>query len=290
MRMDHLREAWRARRRAWRVPLLVLAAGGFALGCALSLRDLPLSVADIQWLPLAVLLLVLAPLNIAYSAANLVLMGQAAKAQIPFRHAVMVSAWAQLAELLPIPGAAIVRTGALVQAGATMRRSAEIVLLCSVLWITMAAAAAGLAFPARGWLGLTLLTGGIGATALLTLALSRRCSARIALFAIGLRLAGLALVAVRLTVSFLVIGVVLPGFSALAFTLATILGSAASLVPAGLGVGEGLSALFAAPLGVLPAAAFLAAAISRLSGLAANLMLVLALLARGQRPALPATA
>lgn len=290
MRLDQVRDGWRARRKAWRMPLLALAAAGFALGCALSLHDLPLSLADVRWLPLAVLLLVLAPLNIAYSAANLVLMGHAAQAQIPFGRAVMISAWAQLAELLPIPGAAIVRTGALVQAGATMRRSAEIVLLCSVLWVTMAAAAAGLAFPAHGWLGPALLTGGIGGTGLLSRALARHCSARIGLYAFGLRLAGLALVAVRLTVSFMVIGVALPGLSALAFTLATILGSAASLVPAGLGVGEGLSALFAAPLGVLPAAAFLAAAISRLSGLAANLMLVLALLARGQRPAMPATA
>lgn len=260
------------RAHAWRNPILALAAVAFAAALAVSIDHLQVGFEDIEIVPLAILLVVLGPLHTAYSASNIVVMGSAARAPIPFRPAMRINVYAQLAELLPIPGGAIVRAGAMMRAGATAARSTEIILAFSLMWIACAAVGAGLALMTGAAGQLILLAGALGVLSVFAWTWTR-LGAAIAVTALALRTVGLMLVAVRMIVCFAVIGMTIDASAGFGFAFATILGSAASLVPAGLGVSEALSTLMAGPIGVNPAAAFLAVAIGRITGLAGNAML-----------------
>lgn len=272
--------------REWRRPILAIAAAFFLGALVLSIRHLGIGLDDLRLGPLAVLLLLLVPAQSVYSAINIVVMGMAAKAPLRFFPALRVNVYAQLAELLPIPGGAIVRGGALVQAGATAARSAEIVIGFSILWVACATLGAGIALSGE-WFGTALLA--IGAIAVLAniVWIGRRFGPGIAALALGLRILGLGLVAARVLACFAAIGVPVETLAGLIFAFANIVGSAASLVPAGLGVSEGLAALLAEPAGVAPAAAFLAAALSRFAGLLVNFVLAGAMALAGTRRAPP---
>jgi hypothetical protein len=268
---------------ALRVPILILAMLAFAAGCVISFRQLNISPAQLHAIPLMLLALVFVPLSIAYSAVNLMLMGKAADAHIGFGQGLRASVYAQVAELLPIPGGAIVRTTTLMKAGVSGLRSTSLVLAFSLLWIACAACGAGIALADQGWVAIGLGIGG-GVCALAIAAwLAWRFGYWIALTATCLRVAGIALIALRLATSFAAVGVAMPWLASLTFAFATVAGSAASIVPAGLGVSEALSALLASPSGVTAAAAFLAAALSRLVGFAINMTLALTFASFGKK-------
>lgn len=262
-------------RQRWQRPLVLLALAAVVAGCALSLDHLDLQWSDVRLFPLLLMAAIVVPFSIAYSAINMMLMGHSAKAPIAFGLGVKVSVFAQIAEMLPIPGGALVRGAALVRAGSSTGRSAELVIAFALLWIACGAAGAGVALAGIGWPALTLgMSGTVSAFAIFGW-LSVRYGLTVAAAALVSRLFGVALVAWRFILAFSVLGVSMPWVASMSFAFATILGSAASLVPAGLGVGEGLSALIAQPVGVTAAAAFLAAALSRFVGLAVNVLLAL---------------
>lgn len=266
----------RARQEAWRVPLLLLALAAFVIGIVVSVRHLALSPDDLRLEPLLLLALIFVPLSIAYSALNMMLMGRAAHVRFGFAQGIRVSVYAQVAELLPVPGGAIVRTAALMKAGAPGLRSTGLVLAFSLLWIACAACGAGVALFEQGWAArMLLLGGGIGVLAI-NAWLVRHFGWMTALIGTGLRIAGIGLVALRLAAAFAAVGTTISWIDSLTFAFATIAGSAAAIIPANLGVSEALSALLASPAGVAPAVAFLAAALSRLVGLAINGALALA--------------
>ncbi len=79
------------------------------------------------------------------------------------------------------------------------------------------------------------------------------------------RTAGLGLAALRLWLSFAVVGAALPLTETFPYVLAAIAGSASSLVPGGLGVSEALGALMASAVHSAPQAAFLAVAVNRVT-------------------------
>lgn len=255
-----------------RIPLLVLALAIFVGGAALSIDRLALKPSDIVLAPLVLLALGVVPAAIAYSSINMMLMGKAVGAPIGFVEGLRISVFAQVAELLPIPGGAIVRTAALMNRGAGTLRSTGVVLAFALLWVSVAAVGGGLALLDTGIAGQGLLVVGLAGSIGICAWLTNRFGWRIALPALGLRLFGIALVSVRTVLAFAAIGLALGWSDSLAFAFGIILGSAASIVPAGLGIGEGISALLAVPLSVAPEAAFLAVGLARLVGFAGNMI------------------
>ena len=255
-----------------RVAMLVLAFAIFVGGAALSINRLALKPSDIVLAPLALLALGVVPAAIAYSSINIMLMGKAVGAPIGFVEGMRISVLAQVAELLPIPGGAIVRSAALMNRGAGTLRSTGVVLAFALLWISVAAVSGGLALLDTGIASQTLLVAGLVGSIGIYAWLANRFGWRIALPALGLRLLGIALVSVRTVLAFAAIGLALGWSDSLAFVFGIILGSAASIVPAGLGIGEGISALLAAPLAVAPEAAFLAVGLARLVGFVGNMI------------------
>lgn len=257
--------------RRHRLPLLAAALALFVGGLVYSITTLKLEWQDLHLTSLLMLVFALGPVTIVYSAINMQVMARAIGVHVDFWHGVRVSAFAQVAELLPIPGGAIVRTAALMERGGTTGKSAGIVAAFALLWIGCAALGGGIALRSNGAFGPLLTLAGIVAISAITFWLAGNAGWKIALIAFALRLIGLCLVATRIAVAFLVIGLLIDSADAFAFAFAIVLGSAASIVPAGLGIGEGLSALMAGPTGISTAAAFTAAAINRLAGFAVNM-------------------
>ncbi|TYC91675.1 hypothetical protein [Novosphingobium sp. BW1] len=277
-------DAWWSRSRHVGRPVLVLALCLFVGGCIWAASRMGLSLRALDPRAL-VLLAVLAPVSLGYSALGLKLMARAGGTSIPFSMALGTSAMATIAELLPIPGGAIVRTGGLVKAGVGLGRGSALVLLAAVLWIAAGALGAGLAVvrlnAVAGWALLGLGAGG-GILALAWLA--TLAGARFAATMLLYRVSGLALLALRLKLAFAVLGVVFALVETMPFVLATIAGSAAAIVPAGLGVSEALAALAASSLTLSGAAAFLAVGVDRIVQVLLSGLIALVWVVRDRRP------
>ncbi|MFN3456261.1 MAG: hypothetical protein ACK4Z8_01630 [Novosphingobium sp.] len=278
-RITRLRTRAQAGLRAFYVPLLVFAAMLFVVGGWYSFRQLGVTPEQLRLVPLA-LLVATGPVTLLYSGFGLYLMSRSVGTAMTLPRAVTLSTYANLAEALPLPGGAIVRTGALVASGAGLRTSSVLVVLSAVLWIAIACLGCGLALVAHGHpAALPLALIGFSGSGLATGWLVARAGWRNALLTVGHRIVGMILISARLHLAFLVLGQALPLADALPFALANVAGSAASIAPAGLGISELLAAGVASTVAVPAAAAFLAVGIDRLVALASSGLYALAVMA-----------
>ena len=250
----------------WQRPIVAAALVLFLAGTIWSFLGLGLKPSELNLTMLALLVGPMGLVMLGFIALSLTLLARTAGVQIGFVEAMRASARAQLAEALPLPGGALVRGAALVSAGCAPAKSAALVIGTALLWIALAAIAAGVILiasaPLAGW---ALLSGGIlvSATALIQVArLGGMANMTLTLLH---RCAGLGLAAVRLWLSFAVVDAVLPITETFPYVLAAIAGSASSLVPGGLGVSEALGALMASAVHSAPQAAFLAVAVNRVT-------------------------
>jgi len=260
-----------------RRPLMLAATILFLVGLLWSVSSLHLRFGELRAIPALLLLLVFGPVSVAYGAFGLLLLASCGKVRLGFPRALRIDAYAQLAEALPVPGGAIVRTGALMQAGGKPLESSALVLASALLWIAIASAATGAVMLTIAEVpALALLLGGLTVAVATAWWLARRAGGRVMGLILLHRCAGLAINAARLKCAFAILAVALPLPRCLPFALATIAGSAASIAPAGLGVSESLGALVASSLSVAAPAAFLAVALNRLLALLSAGLFVLA--------------
>lgn len=256
--------------------LTISASLIFLVGIIWSIRDLQLRLDDIAWVPLALLAFVLVPLSLLYGGTGLQLLAKVAGLKMTASFAFRRSALAQLAEILPVPGGAIVRAGALMSVGAKPGEGTVLVLAAAFLWIAIAASGAGIAIYANGenlgWV--IILSGGLVTASILTW-IGNRAGWIVAMQILAHRLFGIALTALRIVFAFAVIGTFLPFESGLIFAFATIAGSAAAIAPAGLGISEIFSAALAPVVSIPPATAFLAVALNRTVGLSVTALSIL---------------
>jgi hypothetical protein len=250
--------------RTVRVPLLIAGAALFLLGAWWSFGQLRLSAADIQLRYFALLVLMM-PISLLYSGIGLKIIARSGGVRMPLGQATTIACHASLAEALPLPGGAIVRSGALMTRGVGLVRSVALVTANAILWIALAAVGAGIAIlPFSNVGALSLLVTGVGGVAVILGWLAWKAGFRIALYSLIHRIAGIVLLSMRLYLAFQAIGVALPLVKAFPFTLTTIAGSASSITPAGLGISELLAALMANVVQLMPGAAFLAVGLDRL--------------------------
>ena len=256
----------------FRVPLFAAGLALFAAGLWWSVSKLELSWSDLNPFYLAALAVILVPLGIAYGAINFMVMTRAAGLNIPFSSAFTTTCIAQFAAILPLPGGALVRGGAMMARGSSMGGAASHVTVNAVLWIACAAMAAGLSLGTFAGsahpIAIMLTAGGVIGAAACVMWLTRKSSAKNAAGILALRLVGVALSGLRLTCAFYIIGQTIHYADAFPFAFASILGTASSLAPAGLGVSEALAAAIATLSGIGSAAAFLAVGINRIVGIA----------------------
>jgi hypothetical protein len=274
----------------WRRPLIAGALVLFLAGTVWSFAGLGLKLAEIDLVAMAILVLPVGLLQLAYSATSLVLLARTAGVRIGFADAMRASARAQMAEALPLPGGAIVRTAALVAAGSPPTRSAALVIGTALLWIALASAAAGVMLitpvPLAGW---TLLGGGIAVSLAALVHVARLGGLANAALTLLQRIAGLGVAALRVALAFAAVGAAVSLSETLPYVLAAIAGSASSLVPGGLGVSEALGALMAGLVRASPESAFLALAVSRVTQFLGTAIFAPFLEFRAPRGTLPET-
>lgn len=261
--LDRLAVLARSRRR-WRIPLLLVAGGLFFAGAYWAFSTLPISPTQLRVTPLLILAGLILP-SLVYGGIGLWLLARSAGLSMPVGRATVISAYAYLAEMLPLPGGAVVRAAALIQAGSAPRRSSALVIFTAILWISLAMFAAGLTLlPVSARFAMPLLSiGGLVGGAIF-LWLWSIAGAAIALQTLAHRIAGILLTALRLTFAFAALHMPIGVLQAFPFVLAILLGSASSVAPAGLGISESLAALAATASDYPAGIAFLAVGIDRL--------------------------
>lgn len=255
----------------WRMPLTLAGAALFIVGFCLSVVSLDVTLDQLAVWPIVALLTLLAPTTLALAAVSLQQLALAVGHRIGFREAFAVSAIGRIAEILPLPGGAIVRGAALMRAGAGLGESTWIVTLTGGLTVSMAVLLAGVPLLAAGFhVGYLVLLAGATGTLASAYWIVRRASTRLALSMIAVRAGFILIGIVRVSVAFAAIGVPLEPTQAALFVVCGVLGTAVTIIPAGIGVSETIAAALATLIDVPPAAAFLAVAINRISGIATS--------------------
>lgn len=262
-----------AARPLWVRVVILLAAIGFVLGLYLSYRAQPDLLANPNWGSIALVAIIGVPVILILNALELQVSANLIGQQFSFSQAAEVTVIGSAANMLPLPGGTMVRVAALKIAGASLKRSSAVTLLVSGLWVGIAFIYSGiwicsLEITSLQW-GFLFIAGGIAAF-LVCVVLSIRLSKKPIVLG-QLTLIKLALVVVdatRIFVCFLALGYSASYAQASALAVSSVMGAAVSVVPAGLGIREGVAALLGPVVALSAASAFLAASLNRIIGLA----------------------
>jgi hypothetical protein len=251
--------------------LLVFAALILLAGLYLSFRYQPGLLDRLEWQPALILFLLGVPLIILLSSLEFVVMGRILGRRIQMATAFEVTVIGAAANLLPIPGGAVARVTALKLAGAGLRESATTMVMMTIMWVGVALMFSGGAAIHLGSEvpGVVALAVGLGAV---TLAFfftgSPSATFGSTLASLALKVCLVMADGARIYLALSALGFEVRPVQALVLVAAGPLGSAVSIMPAGLGVREALAALLAPLAGLAAAAGFLAAALSRIIDLA----------------------
>ncbi len=257
----------------------------FLGGALWSVRALSLEPRSLRWLPLAVVGLALVPLTALLNALEFKVSGLVLGQRVPLGEALRVVLAATAANLLPLPGAAIVRIGKLSGMGAKASGAVASTMSMGFVWLGIAAAIAG---GALLWLRSTpaalLFLAGAAASGAAAAALVRRevpeggRRRRLLLMAAGVESLFVLLGALRIHLVLLGLGAAVTPAMALVLNVSGALASTVGVFPGGLGLREGIAAALAPLVGLQPAHGFLSGALNRILGLAGSALLVAGLL------------
>lgn len=281
-RLRHLAR-WRSPSGPWQRVVQVVAALVFVVGAVVSARALDLGPGGIRWWPVVVLAVAGTPLTIALNAAELRVMAWCLDGRdvLTWSRSVRVVVVATAANVLPLPGGALVRIQALRATGASGGRATAINLVAALMWVATAVGVGGLAAWSRvplvaGLAVVGAMVGGIASLVALRMSAPGWSPAAAAtLFA--LELATTLLHGAKLTLALWALDVTAGIDQALVLGVAGPVSAAAGVFPSGLGLAEVLAALTATLVALAPAAGFGATALVRIVGLASTAPLVLGL-------------
>ncbi len=239
----------------------------FLIGVYVSSRASGVTFADLRFAPLIGVFLG-ALTTTAFNAWGFQLIATYSAVRLPFREAVLVSSFGSLSNFLPIPGSILVRGGALISRGATVKQSATGIAFAALLWIGLAGLLTGLALAvqgaALGWPAV-LLCGLLSIAALGRLALQGNASLAAAFLL--QRTAMLSITVFRFWLGFQAVNVSANLVESATFAVASVFGAIVAIVPAGLAVSEAMAAALAGFTVLSPATAFIVVALNRLVGL-----------------------
>ncbi|WP_440877756.1 lysylphosphatidylglycerol synthase domain-containing protein [Vibrio natriegens] len=254
--------------------VLTVSMLALVVGVYLSLNDNPYIQTQTDWQAIAVVMLIGVPVTTLINALEFIISARMVGVNFPTLRAMKVSIVGSAANMLPLPGATMVRILALKASGVTFRKGTSITLLLALTWIGMSFFYTGVMlqqFDAK------IMAWGLGTTGvcvLLTTAwMTHYIGSRITdyLRIVVLKLAMVLVDAVRIYFCFQALDLDVLFFQASAFVVSSVLGSAISIVPAGLGVRELVSAGLAPLVGIAASAGFLSATLNRIASLVALL-------------------
>ena len=247
---------------------LGLALTLFCSGLFFSLRAHPDIFRNLSLAPVLLIFFLSLPAGIAASAVDFQTLARLTGVKVAFFRAVEIVIFTRAANMLPVPGSFAVRMGALKMEGVNLKHSGKLMVVFTLVW-------AGIGFGYSAvWLSMqapllwTFVATGLGVTffgaavfGAYVLSFPWEMFARVTL----LRFALVALDALSLMFAFQAIGVG-AGYEQTAILVAA--GFMSCLVPAGIGVREAAIAAISPAAGIDPGAGFLAATVSRLTGMA----------------------
>jgi uncharacterized membrane protein YbhN (UPF0104 family) len=252
--------------------LLIVAFGAFVVFAVLAVRSLPPIEKPIRWELIVAAGLVCVPVIVVLNALEFRLMAHFAQHHPPMLEILQITVLGSAANLLPMPGAVMVRLANLRKAGVRVRRGLNLSAIIGLAWLGTACVLGGVV---QLWSHtvFALATLAIGATLLaiaalmLTRALDEgtRVAGAIELFAIecafilmqSLRLFLIA-AALRFDVSFA---------QTTTLAIATVAAAAIGFLPSGLGAREAIAAILAPIVGFPAAVGLVITAVDRLVSL-----------------------
>lgn len=251
----------RARQRELRKYGLIIALIAFAAGLVVALNSVDLLRIKLPFL--LAYALVLVPLGFVLQCCELRLLAKAGNASLSWHEAIEVVIYSKAATLLPVPGGFMTRVAALKVKGVPVAKSSLIILLFTGIFGTIAFTYAAI------WLAPHPLAVGflfVALAGLMTcMILATRVKVRWSIIAqeVGLRILGVALETIGLVCAFASIGVSAEVQQTGVMVVASFVGLLVNIVPAGIGIKEGVIALLSPYVGIAPALGFLAAALTR---------------------------
>lgn len=245
-----------------------LAVVVFVLAFVISLRAVPQVAVQLPWILFA---LAISPVILLLNGLEYCVAGRIIGQRIKLPEALRVSVLSSAANLLPLPGAVLVRSHALKRRGVKYRSGFAATVSIGLAWLTMSLflAALMLAKSADFLPALAFSAGGaiafLGTIALLRSLATRPASA--VLMVLGLETLFVIVTGIRLYSALRAVAVSATIAQGIELTVAGAVASAIGLFPGGLGLREVLAGALGPVIGLPPAAGVLGAAVDRLIGL-----------------------
>jgi hypothetical protein len=255
--------------------VLLIALALFAGVTIVALRDLPPLPTGRRQPALLAPVAALSMLSSVVNGGEYALSARALGGHVTLRDATRISVLTIAANLLPIPGAALVKTRALQRRGARLRIAATLTIAIGVVWVGVAGVVAGIFVAIAGHHGvLAISLAGAGAViptvgaAILANQTTELAAAVLVGAAVAIEIGSVGLTALRFYLVMRAIG--FGGSFGQASTLAAtaIVSSAAGVFPGGLGLRELLSSAVGPAVGLSAAVATVVAAVERIVTLA----------------------
>ena len=200
--------------------------------------------------------------------------------------ALRISTLASAANLLPLPGGAMVRIASLTKGGARLGDASAVTVALALAWLGLSFLWPGGWLTAAGyyWISLPFLAVGAVASAASMFWLTRISKSRTGIAEVViLKAVTVAASMIRMAWALAALGVVADTTALSVFAVSSVSGAAVSIIPAGLGVNEMVAAAVATVVAIPPTTAFLAAAIMRAINLALQTILALVLTVTADR-------
>jgi uncharacterized membrane protein YbhN (UPF0104 family) len=267
--------------------LLLIAVVLFLVASAVGAANLPPVETSVRWPVLLLLPLIGVPATVATNAWEYSVTARLLGYRIPPPDAARVSVLSTAANLLPIPGAVLVRSRALNQRGTGMGSALSITTAIGIAWVGVTAVMAGglQLFGGEPALGAAVLAGGLVVLVLSGLLAARTRGVTLRRSDIGTVLAvevvAVLVAATRLQLVLWGLGYSPGADQSMALSLAGSLGSAVGFLPAGLGVREVLAAGIGPIVGLPAAVSLVATAVDRVLGLVVLAAIAAVLVATG---------
>jgi hypothetical protein len=253
--------------------MLVLAVAVFLTGAIFAAGRLDLDLANIGWGWIALVMVVGVPLSAVANAAEYAICSTLLLGGYRVGEAFRISVLGTAANLLPIPGAALVRIQALVRGGTSYRLAVGAVTILALFWIGVSSLIAGgvLALFGEAWVFVFIVVGVItlagGWFPLRRLAGNLRLAVRLGAVALIVEVGLVLTTALRLGFVLSALHVDGPVGQPLVLALSGSLAAAAGVFPGGLGLREILAALLAPLVGLAPSTGFVVSAVNQVVGL-----------------------
>ncbi len=254
----------------------------FIGGIILSIQYNPGLIKDVNWVFIFIILLVGVPITVSINAIRYILTGNLIKRKIPIISALNITVFSTVANMLPLPGGVLVRIAGLKTVDISYQKGISATILVFIVWVAMtclyAASALYLITFEVTIIEITVYVVGIVLLGLSIYLLKKmRAQIWLILLILGTELFAAATDAFRLWLCFLALSEQVDFLNSSVLTISAVVGSAISIVPAGLGLREATTALIAPIVNISASAGFVVTALNRLIGFIGIIPLVILL-------------